>query len=53
MGGARPIEPAAKLGQTRKLKPASMEALMSGAAELALPGVVKWAPLSVSAAWVL
>jgi hypothetical protein len=28
--------------------PASIAALMSGAAELVLPGVVKWVPLSVS-----
>ena len=27
--------------------PASIAALMSGAAELVLPGVVKWVPLSV------
>ena len=33
--------------------PASRAALMSGAAELVLPGVVKWVPLSVRTVWTL
>jgi hypothetical protein len=33
--------------------PAAIAALMSEAAERALPGVVKRAPLSVSAVWIL
>jgi hypothetical protein len=37
----------------KRRSPASRAALMSGAAELALPGVVKWVPLSVSTVWTL
>ena len=33
--------------------PASRAALMSGTAELVLPGVVKWVPLSVRTVWTL
>ena len=33
--------------------PAFRAALMSGAAELVLPGVVKWVPWSVRTVWVL
>ena len=33
--------------------PASSAALMSGTAELVLPGVVKWVPLSVRTVWTL
>ena len=40
-------------GVRRDGSPAPRAALMSGAAELVLPGVVKWVPLSVRTVWTL
>ena len=40
-------------GELERMRPEDLASLIRGAAELVLPGVVKWVPLSVSTVWIL